>query len=600
VTNPPTDRSATLKRALPLITAALFAITCRGTQNTQQVAVDERAEWFVDRAADAGLNFTYFNGMSGEVYYAEHMGAGVALFDYDNDGDLDVFLVQGQMLGAGKTLKDALFPPKDGKSIRGRLYRNDLEIRPDGSHVPHFTDVTAASGINANGYGMGVAAGDFNNDGCVDLYVTTLGRNQLFRNNCNGTFTDVSKGSGVDDTGWSSSAAFLDYDRDGWLDLFVGHYLNYSTDTNAKCYSVTGRLDYCPPHMYSAQPSHLYHNNRDGTFTDVTAAAGLAREFGPTLGVSTADFNGDGWIDIYVANDEQPNQLWINQHDGTFKNTGLLSGTALSTEGEAKSSMGVDAADFDNDGDEDLFVTELAGQGANLFVNDGSGIFTDQSAASRLRVATLPSTGFGTAWIDVDNDGWLDLLTINGAVTAIGELVRRHDPFPLHQRKQLFHNLGNGQFEEVSAGAGAVFQVSSTGRGAAFGDIDNDGDTDVVVASNDGPVQLLMNQIGQRHHWIGLRLVGEVTGWRVTASAERPVRDMLGARVSVTSGGRTLWRRARSDGSYASANDPRVLVGLGSSTSVSEVRVIWPDGRTETFSGLPIDRYTTVKEGTGR
>jgi hypothetical protein len=600
VTNPPTDRSATLKRALPLITAALFAITCRGTQNTQQVAVDERAEWFVDRAADAGLNFTYFNGMSGAVYYAEHMGAGVALFDYDNDGDLDVFLVQGQMLGAGKTLKDALFPPKDGKSIRGRLYRNDLEIRTDGSHVPHFTDVTAASGINANGYGMGVAAGDFNNDGCVDLYVTTLGRNQLFRNNCNGTFTDVSKGSGVDDTGWSSSAAFLDYDRDGWLDLFVGHYLNYSTDTNAKCYSVTGRLDYCPPHMYSAQPSHLYHNNRDGTFTDVTAAAGLAREFGPTLGVSTADFNGDGWIDIYVANDEQPNQLWINQHDGTFKNTGLLSGTALSTEGEAKSSMGVDAADFDNDGDEDLFVTELTGQGANLFVNDGSGIFTDQSAASRLRVATLPSTGFGTAWIDVDNDGWLDLLTINGAVTAIGELVRRHDPFPLHQRKQLFRNLGNGQFEEVSARAGAVFQVSSTGRGAAFGDIDNDGDTDVVVASNDGPVQLLMNQIGQRHHWIGLRLVGEVTGWRVTASAERPVRDMLGARVSVTSGGRTLWRRARSDGSYASANDPRVLVGLGSSTSVSEVRVIWPDGRTETFSGLPIDRYTTVKEGTGR
>jgi hypothetical protein len=600
VTNRPTDRSAAHTRALLLITAALFASACRGTQNAQRVAVDERTEWFVDRAADAGLDFTHFNGMSGAMYYAEHMGAGVALFDYDNDGDLDVFLVQGQMLGAGKTLKDALFPPKDGKPIRGRLYRNDLEIRPDGSRVPHFTDVTEASGIDANGYGMGVAAGDFNNDGCVDLYVTTLGRNQLFRNNCDSTFTDVSKGSGVDDTGWSSSAAFLDYDRDGWLDLFVGHYLNYSTDTNAKCYSVTGRLDYCPPHMYSAQSSHLYHNNRDGTFTDVTAAAGLSREFGPTLGVSTADFNGDGWIDIYVANDEQPNQLWINQHDGTFKNTGLLSGTALSTEGEAKSSMGVDAADFDNDGDEDLFVTELTGQGSNLFVNDGSGIFTDQSAASRLRVATLPSTGFGTAWIDVDNDGWLDLLTVNGAVTAIGELVRRHDPFPLHQRKQLFRNLGNGQFEEVSAQSGAVFQVSSTGRGAAFGDIDNDGDTDVVVASNSGPVQLLVNQIGQRHHWIGLRLVGEVAGWSAKASAVRPVRDMLGARVLVRSGGRTLWRRARSDGSYASANDPRVLVGLGSSTSVSEVRVIWPDGRTETFSGLPIDRYTTVKEGTGR
>src|SRR5712691_3154434 len=590
----------TSRHALSLITTVLFAFACRGTQNAQSVTVDERAEWFIDRAADAGLDFTYFNGMSGAVYYAEHMGAGVALFDYDNDGDLDVFLVQGQMLGAGKTLKDALFPPKDGKPLRGRLFRNDLEIRADGSRVLHFTDVTEASGINANGYGMGVAAGDFNNDGCVDLYVTTLGRNQLFRNNCDGTFTDVSKASGVDDTGWSSSAAFLDYDRDGWLDLFVGHYLNYSTDANAKCYSVTFRLDYCPPHMYSAQPSHLYHNNRDGTFTDVTAAAGLAREFGPTLGVSTADFNGDGWIDIYVANDEQQNQLWINQHDGTFKNTALLSGTALSVEGEAKSSMGVDAGDFDNDGDEDLFVAELTGQGADLFVNDGSGLFTDQSAASRLRAGALPSTGFGTAWIDVDNDGWLDLLTVNGAVTAIEELVRRHDPFPLHQRKQLFRNLGDGQFEDVSARVGAVFQVSSTGRGAAFGDIDNDGDTDVVVASNNGPVQLLVNQIGQRHHWIGLRLVGEVAGSSAKASAGRPVRDMLGARVAVTSGGRTLWRRARSDGSYASTNDPRVLVGLGSSTSVSEVRVIWPDGRTETFGGLPIDRYTTVKEGSGR
>src|SRR5437867_509302 len=336
-------------------------------------------EWFVDRASEAGLAFVHFNGMSGEKYYAEHMGPGLALLDYDNDGDLDVFIPQGQMLGAGKTLKQALFPPPGLVPPKGRLFRNDLEVHPDGTRTLRFTDVTEKSGIDASGYGMGAAAGDYNNDGCVDLYVTTLGRNQLFRNNCDGTFTYVSKASRTDDPGWSSSAAFVDYDRDGWLDLFVSHYLNYSTAANIRCYSVNGTSDYCPPHLYSAQPSHLFHNNRDGTFTDVTASAGLSREFGPALGVVTADFNGDGWIDLYVTNDGQPNHLWINQHDGTFKNTALLSGVALSAEGEAKSSMGVDAGDFDNDGDEDIFITELTGQGSDLYLNDGSGAFVDAS-----------------------------------------------------------------------------------------------------------------------------------------------------------------------------------------------------------------------------
>jgi hypothetical protein len=452
-----------------------------------------------------------------------------------------------------------------------------------------FTDVTEASGINANGYGMGVATGDYDNDGCVDLYVTALGRNQLFRNNCDGTFTDVSKASGTDDSGWSTSAAFVDYDRDGRLDLFVGHYVNYSTAGNIPCHNAAGRLDYCPPNVYSAQPSHLFHNNRDGTFTDVTAPAGLSREFGPALGVVTADFNGDGWIDIYVANDGQPNQLWINQRDGTFKNMGLLSGTALSVEGTAKSSMGVDAGDFDNDGDEDIFITELTGQGSNFYVNDGTAVFVDESARSRLRFTSLPNTGFGTAWFDYDNDGWLDLLTVNGAVTSLEQLVRSHNPLPLGQKKQLFRNLGNGQFEDVSARAGPVFERLAVGRGAAFGDIDNDGATDVVVGNDNGPAELLINQIGTRNHWIGLRLVG--TGGS---------RDMLGARVGIVrADGSTLWRRARADGSYASANDPRVLVGLGQSTSVSRIRVLWPDGRAEDWSGVSVGRYTTLTEGSG-
>jgi hypothetical protein len=568
-----------------------FTAACRGpsTPPASETSTPPPSEWFVDRASETGLDFVHFNGMSGALYYAEHMGPGVALFDYDNDGDLDVFIPQGQMLGTGRKVEQALFPPKGPLPVRGRLFRNDLTVSADGTRGLKFTDVTVASGLNANAYGMGAATGDFDNDGCIDLYVTTLGRNQLFHNNCNGTFTDVSKSSRTDDEGWSSSAAFVDYDRDGWLDLFVGHYLNYSTETNIKCYSVNGRSDYCPPHVYSAQPSHLFHNNRDGTFTDATAAAGTSSEFGPALGVITADFNGDGWVDIYVTNDGQPNQMWINQH-GTFKNTGLLSGTALSAEGDAKSSMGVDAADFDNDGDEDILVTELTGQGSDLYVNDGSGIFVDQSARSRLRFGSLPFTGFGAAWLDADNDGWLDILTVNGAVTSIEDLARVNDPFPLRQRKQLFRNLGGGQFEDVSASAGAVFQKQTVGRGAAFGDVDNDGDVDVVVGNNNGPAELLINLIGNRRDWIGIRAVG----------GQGQGRDMVGARVGVVrADGSMLWRRARADGSYASANDPRVLVGLGTSPKPVRVRIIWPDGKTEEWSDVPVNRYTTLKQGTG-
>ena len=577
------------RAAAAALTLAALAGGCReraATRGERPAANDQ--PWFTDAASPSGLTFTHFNGMSGEFYYPEIMPPGVALFDYDNDGDLDVFIVQGQMLGK-KTLADALFPPRDPSSLRGRLFRNDLEIHADGSRTLRFTDVTAGSGIDARGYGMGVATGDFDNDGCVDLYVTNLGPNQLFRNNCDGTFTDVTKKSGTAGAGWSVSAAFVDVDRDGRLDLFVGHYLNYSIAGNIRCYGMAGGAGYCPPHVYTAQPSHLYHNEGDGTFTDVTAAAGIAAEFGPTLGVATADFNGDGWMDIYVANDGQPNQLWINQRNGTFKNTALLAGAALGANGDAKSSMGVDAGDFDNDGDEDLFITELTGQGVDLYVNNGSGVFEELSARVGLRLVTLPFTGFGTAWLDFDNDGWLDLLTVNGAVTENAAPGARHETFSLRQRKQLFRNTGHGRFEDVSDRAGAIFQVADVGRGAAFGDIDNDGDIDVVVGNASGPPHLLVNNIGQRAHWIGVRLVG----------GETP-RDMVGARVAIArSDGSTLWRRARSDGSYASANDPRVLAGLGDSTKPPTVRVQWPGGRVEEWRAVPVDRYTTLKEGTG-
>src|SRR2546427_8403829 len=303
-------------------------------------------EWFTDRASDAGLDFVHFNGMSGAFYFPEALPAGVGLLDYDNDGDLDVYLVQGQMLGAGKALSQALSPPLGALPLKGRLYRNDLKIHEDGTRTLHFTDVTEQSGINASGYGMGVAAGDFNNDGCVDLYLTNLGRNQLFRNNCDGTFTDVSRRSGADISGWSVSAAFVDYDRDGWLDLYVGNYVVWDIQSDQKCTGLTGRRDYCTPAVYRPQRDRLFHNNRDGTFTDVTATALPGGPFGPALGVATADFDNDGWMDIYVANDGRDNVLWINQRNGTFKNTSLLAGVAAGVAGSPKGTMGGEAGRF--------------------------------------------------------------------------------------------------------------------------------------------------------------------------------------------------------------------------------------------------------------
>jgi hypothetical protein len=544
-------------------------------------------DWFVDEAETSGLRFTHVNGMTGQYYPPEMFGPGVALFDYDNDGDLDVFVVQGNTLqgttgGSGDSSKSS--------RLEGRLFRNDTITNPNGTHTIRFTDVTDQSGLRAQGYGMGVATGDFNNDGCVDLYVTNFGHNQMFRNNCNGTFTDVTVQTGTESPGWSVSAAFVDYDRDGWLDLFVGHYLTYSIERDKKCFAWSGEPDYCAPQTYRPEQSHLYHNNRDGTFSDVTAKALIGGDFGPALGVVTADFDADGWIDLYVTNDGQANQLWINQHDGTFKNSALLRGVALTADGKATASMGVDAGDINNKGREDIFKTNLTGEGDTLYINDGKGFFEDRTTPSRLGVSSLPYTGFGAALFDFDDDGWLDILTVNGAVRTLVGQLREKDPFPFRQEKQLFRNLSGNTFEDVTALAGAVFKVREVSRGAAFGDIDNDGDIDVVVANDNGPLRLLVNQIGNKNHWVGVRLRGQ--------SAPR---DMLGARVEITrKDGSKLWRRARADGSYASANDPRIIVGMGASTDPPNVRVIWPSGKSEEWASVPVDRYTTLIEGSAR
>ncbi len=577
-------------RCLAVLSMAALTAGCTADDRVQRdtVPVSGAGDWFVDRAAAAGLDFVHVNGMSGELYLAEIMGAGVALFDYDNDGDLDVYAVQGGALprrGAARV----------GTPTRGagdRLYRND--VQPGAPAALHFTDVTeqsgiAAAGIAAASYGMGVAAGDVDNDGWVDLYLTRLGADVLLHNNRNGTFTDVTKRAGIADAAWSVSASFLDFDRDGWLDLYVGNYVRYDVATDADCRGPTGAVDYCMPQVYRPMAGSLYRNRGDGTFADVTVAAGVAAEYGPALGSIAADFNGDGWLDIYVANDGAANQLWLNQQNGKFTNGALLGGVALSGDGRPEGSMGVDAADFDDDGDEDLVVTNLFGQGTVLYVNQSAGSFDDRGAAAGLRPASLRLTGFGVGWVDVDNDGLLDVLSVNGAVQMAQPFARQGDAFPLDQPMQLLRNAGRGRFEDVTARAGPVFASEAVGRGAAFGDVDNDGDVDVLVATNNGVLKLLVNQVGNGRHWVGLRLV----------SPEG--RDALGTRAAlIDERGATRWRRARSDGSYASANDPRVIVGLGESTSPPRIRIHGPRGATEELVLDGVDRWFTITEGGAR
>ncbi len=548
---------------------------------------------FTEEAAVRGLDFVHFNGMSGELYFVEMNGAGAALFDFDRDDDLDVYLVQGAMLGPGKTIADATLPPRAPLPLGDRLYRNELV--PSGEL--RFTDVTAASGIEARGYGMGVATGDVDNDGWTDLYVTNFGANQLWRNNGDGTFTDVTAAAGVDDARWSVAATFLDYDRDGWLDLYVGNYVDFTIAGHETCPTVSGARDYCGPLAYHSEPDRLFHNLSPGPdggprFEDVSAGTGLRAAPGATLGAVAGDFDLDGWPDLYVANDQMRNFMWLNPGAaagaGGFREEALMAGTAVNEEGQPEASMGVAVGDLDNDGDEDLFMTHITRETNTLYLNDGSGFFSDATIAAELGPASWEYTGFGTGFLDYDNDGRLDLLVANGAVRIIEALARDNDPHPLHQRNLLFHNTG-GRFEEVSESAGEVFALSEVSRGAAFGDVDNDGDTDVLVTNNAGPVRLLINRVGQERHWLGLDLRDAAGG-----------RAMLGARVGVRRSGRpTLWRRVGTGGSYASAGDPRLLFGLGEEAEVTAVEVQWPDGAAERWPIAVVDRYHTLRQGSG-
>jgi hypothetical protein len=567
--------------ALALMGLAPSVTGCGGPA-TRTAAPATGGDWFVDAASSTGLDFVQRSGRTGSFYLPEIMGSGAALFDYDQDGDLDAYLVQAGRLEPPGDASGRSSAPRVGPEA-DRLYRNELVERG----ALAFTDVTSRSGIATRGYGQGVAAGDVDNDGFPDLYVTSFGPSQLLRNQGDGTFRDVTARGGAHDERWSTSAAFFDYDRDGWLDLYVANYVDFVFPVHKPCFSVYGKPDYCSPTAFLPSPHRLLRNRGDLTFEDVSEKARILTVKGNGLGVSTADFDGDGWIDVYVANDQMENFLWLNQRDGTFQNVGLERGAALSFDGSPEASMGVDGGDFDDDGDEDLYLTHLTGQKNTLYVNEGSGVFTDRTFQSGLGGPGQKTTGFGTAWLDFDNDGHLDLLVVNGTVFAIEALARAGDSFPYRQQDQLFRNLGDGRFREVTAQAGAAFQVPGASRGAAFGDVDNDGDIDVLVNRVDAPARLLLNRAEARGHWLGVRLMSKG-------------RDALGARAVLRREGlRPLWRRARADGSYCSANDPRILFGLGGDSRGGVLEVFWPDGRRERFRDLAPGRYSEVVQGRG-
>ncbi len=543
---------------------------------------------FTDEAEASGLDFVHFNGMTGDMHLPEVMGAGGALVDYDNDGDLDIYLVQGNLLDKKKKIGEAIFPRPPGV-LRDKLFRNDTSNNDDGIPVIKFTDVTDASGLNATGYGMGVAVGDINDDNLADFYVLNFGPNELWVSRADGTYQNMTAQAAVADNRWSVSASFTDIDRDGALDLYVGNYVRYDLENPRPCRNSTSARDYCGPQVFEPEPDRLFRNLGRTKFQDISVSAGITKVYGGALGVIAADFDGDNWVDIYVANDGVANQLWVNQKDGRFVDEAPLAGVAVNRYGMPEASMGVDAADFDGDGDVDIFMTHLIRETNTLYVNDGSGWFDDKTAETGLGVASVPLTGFGTAWLDYDNDGWLDLVIVNGGVTLFESNTRSSEVYPLDRRNQLFRNIG-GQFEDISGEAGAAFTMSEVSRGAAAGDIDNDGDTDILITNNSGAVRLLINRVGNMSAWLG-----------ISVSDQRGHSPVAGARLALLrANGEPLYRTVRTDGSYGSAGDARVLFGLGDDEKPGTVRVSWPDGSAEEWEGLETRRYHELKQGEGK
>jgi hypothetical protein len=523
----------------------------------------------------SGISFVHSSGKSTQKYLPESTGAGCAFFDYDNDGWMDIYLVNSGPC-------DFWTPPSP---LRNALYHNNR----DGT----FTDVTAKAGVTGGGYGMGAAVGDYNHDGFPDLYLTQYGRSILYRNNGDGTFTDVTAKAGVAAPGWASSAVWFDYDNDGLLDLFVCRFVDFSKQKHHFCYApnnpeLKGLYEYCYPRIFDPMPSWLFHNNGDGTFTDVSQKLGISDNPGKSWGVVATDINNDGFLDLFVANDTTANFLFANRSGKKFEEIGFTAGVAYGPGGKARSGMGVDSADFDQDGWLDLFVTNLDHEFYGLYRNKHDESFDDQAGAAGIARASQNMSGWGLKFFDFDNDGLLDLLVANGhpddLIDKINPAVTYSEPL------LLFRNTPSG-LKNISAEAGPIFSRELSARGLAIGDFDNDGAVDVLISVNNGAPLLLRNNAGTQNHWLGLRLIGKKCN-----------PDAIGARLSYQAGDLKQSRTKVGGGSYLSSHDPRVVLGLGNRPKIDWLEVRWPQpsGQTERFTDLPFDRYITIVEGEGK
>jgi len=528
---------------------------------------------FTDVTAAAGIDWTYENGATGRHLFIETVGGGVALFDYNNDGLLDIFAVQGGPVPGAVGAKRHF-------SQKSALYRNN----GDGT----FTDVTNAAGLGAiTGYGQGVSAADYNNDGWMDLYVTTYGGNQLFHNNGDGTFKEVTTAAGLADLNaelpWPLSSAWGDYDNDGFLDLFVCHYCRWSLALNHDCPTPNGNLAYCRPQVYEPSHSRLYHNNGDGTFSDVSERAGILKLWGKSMGAAWVDYDDDGWMDLFVTNDTMPNYLLHNNRNGTFTDVAIASGVGVGLNGGPQSGMGIGVGDYNNDGREDLFIVNFSGEPKSVLDNRGKGIFINRAYDSNIASTNLQYLGFGIECFDYDLDGFQDLIVANGHVlddpTSLGEGVT------YAQSAQLFHNEHNGRFAEDLRSLGGLVQPA-VARGLAIGDYDNDGDIDVVIVAQNSPLRLLRNDGGAANHWITLRLEGVHSN-----------RDAIGAKLTLLTalGRQAQWVRGGS--SYCSHSDLRVSFGLADLTEALSLEIRWPRGRVQKLGRLAADRFYWVREG---
>ncbi|HTC35631.1 MAG TPA: CRTAC1 family protein [Bryobacteraceae bacterium] len=552
------DKRFTTMRASILI-AALTALSADAASAQNKVV-------FTDVTAQAGIKFVHNAGKSGKKYLPETLGSGAAFFDADGDGWIDILLVNS---------KD--WTPR-GRHTTAALYRNN--------HDGTFTDITKGSGLDVDMYGIGVAVADYDNDGREDVYITALEGDRLFHNEGNGKFKDVTAASGIKNASFGTSAAWVDYDRDGKLDLFVANYVQWTEKTDLWC-SLDGNVkSYCTPESYKGTSSKLFHNLGGGRFEDVTNKAGVGDPTSKALGVTIIDFDNDGWPDIFVSNDTQPNKLYHNNKNGTFSEQGMSAGVAYGEDGVARGAMGVDWSDYDRTGHADLLVGNFSNQMLGLYHNEGNGLFVDEAPRSSVGRDTLLSLTFGVFFFDYDLDGHPDILTANGHIEE--EIGRVQPKIKYQEPPLLFRNLGSKKFENVSNTVGPDFTKPLVGRGAIYGDFDHDGDLDVLITSNNGPAHLYRNDGGNKNKWISIRTIGTKSN-----------RDGIGASVAINSASGKQWNVVRSGSSYASQSDLALVFGLGQDPVVTSIEVTWPSGTKQKFANVAANQFITIDETRG-